>query len=198
MSRPTFRTRRLEETDTGQYTELLYDDGETDEVLVCAAHGGRIEPGTAEQAVELAARLPEASCWACLGYDDERNPFDLWHPASSAVSPDEYPLLGEIADRGFRRVVSFHGLGDERGLVGGGIDAATKRRVSDRLADAVTAPVKPVSDGRYAGVSPKNFVNWLSRDGAGGLQLEQGRAVRDDQRRAVVAALEELFEEGVL
>ncbi|ELZ14675.1 hypothetical protein C477_19879 [Haloterrigena salina JCM 13891] len=198
MTRATVRTHRLEETDTGHYTEFLYDDGENDEVLVCAAHGGQVEPWTAEQAIALTTRLPSASCWACLGYDDLRNPFELWHPPSSSFSPEEYPLLDEIADRGFETVVSFHGLGADRVLVGGGTDTETKRRVSDRLETAVSAPVESVSSGPYAGVSPNNFVNWLSRDGAGGLQLEQSRAVRDEERAAVVGALEALRSDGVL
>ncbi|WP_121742204.1 poly-gamma-glutamate hydrolase family protein [Natronorubrum halophilum] len=198
MTRPPVRTHRLEETETGAYTELLYDDGANEEVLVCAAHGGHIEPGTAEQAVELAARLPNASCWACLGYDEQHSPFELWHPPSSAFGPEAYPLLAEIAERDFETVISFHGLGDDRVLVGGGTDADTKRRVGDRLESAVTASVEPVSAGRYAGVSPNNFVNWLSREGSGGLQLEQSRTVRIDEYDAVVSVLEELLEDGVL
>ncbi|ELY42984.1 poly-gamma-glutamate hydrolase family protein [Natronorubrum tibetense] len=197
MTPASFRTHRLAETDTGHYTELLSDNGSNDEVLVCAAHGGHVEPGTAEQALDLAARLPQASCWACLGYDRQGSPFELWHPPSSAFSPDDYPLLAEIADRGFETVVSFHGLGDDRVLVGGGIDAGTKRAVSDRLENVVTPPVEPVSTGPYAGVSSNNFVNWLARDG-GGLQLEQSRTVRIDERDAVNSVLEGLLEAGVL
>ncbi|WP_436347506.1 poly-gamma-glutamate hydrolase family protein [Natronorubrum sp. FCH18a] len=197
MTPASFRTHRLEETDTGHYTELLSNDGKNDGVLVCAAHGGHVEPGTAEQAVDLAARLPAASCWACLGYDERQSPFELWHPPSSAFSPDEYPLLAEIADRNFETVVSFHGLGDDRVLVGGRIDTDAKRYVSDRLEDAVSSPVESVSTGPYAGVNPGNFVNWLARDGRG-LQLEQSRTVRIDERDAVNSVLEGLLEEDVL
>ncbi|WP_265110359.1 poly-gamma-glutamate hydrolase family protein [Halosolutus halophilus] len=198
MTRSTFRTRLLERTETGRLTELLYDDGVTDEVLVCAAHGGRVEPGTAEQAVELAARLPNASCWACLGYDEANREFDLWHPPSSAIAPDEYPLLGEIADRGFETVISLHGLGDDRVVVGGAIDGAIKRRVADRLDGTVTAPVDAVSDGPYGGVSPANFVNWLAAGDRGGIQIEQSLPVRTREADAVVSALESLVREETL
>lgn len=196
MSRPTITTQPLERTDTGHYSELLYDDGSNDEVLVCAAHGGRVEPGTAEQALELATRLSDASCWACLGYHEDGEEFDLWHPPSSAIGPDEYPLLETIADRGFETVISLHGLAGDRVVVGGGIDLAVKRRVSDRLDAAVTPPVEAVSDGPYAGASPNNFVNWLARGDRGGLQLEQSLVVREDERDRVVAALEALIEDG--
>ena len=198
MTRPTVTTRRLEQTETGRYTEYLYDDGKTDEVLVCAAHGGQVEPGTAEAAIELATRLPDAACWACFGYDDERSAFDRYHPPSSSFSPAEYPLLGRIADRGFETVISLHGLGDDRVVVGGGIDAAVKRRVGARLDEAVEPPVETASDGPYAGVSPRNFVNWLARDGRGGLQLEQSPAVRETERDAVVGTLEALVADGSL
>lgn len=194
MSRPTITTQPLERTATGHYTELLYDDGSNDAVLVCAAHGGRVEAGTAEQALELATRLSDASCWACLGYDADGDEFEQWHPPSSAIDPADYPLLESIADRGFETVISLHGLAGDRVVVGGGIDIDCKRRVSDRLDDAVTAPVEAVSDGPYAGVSPNNFVNWLARGDRGGLQLEQSLAVREDESDRVVAALETLVE----
>ncbi len=188
----------LERTETGRLTELLYDDESNDEVLVCAAHGGRIEPGTAEQAIDLAARLPNASCWACLGYDDVCSEFDLWHPPSSAVSPDDYPLLGEVADRGFETVISFHGLEDDRVLVGGAIDEGVKRRVVERFAGAVSDPVEIVADGPYGGVSPANFVNWLAASDRGGLQLEQSARARIREPDAVVSALESLVREDRL
>ena len=193
MTRPTLTTRPLERTETGHYSELLYDDGANDEVLICAAHGGDVEPETAEEALELATRLPDATCWACVGYDDERSAFERYHPPSSAFSPAEYPLLGRIADRGFETVISLHGLGDDRVIVGGDIDAAVKRRVGARLDEAVEPPVETASDGPYAGVSPRNFVNWLARDGRGGLQLEQSLAVRETARDDVVGALESLL-----
>jgi phage replication-related protein YjqB (UPF0714/DUF867 family) len=197
VSRPTITTRPLERTATGHYTEFLYDDGSNDEVLVCAAHGGGVEPGTAEQAVELATRLPDASCWACLGYDDDGDAFDRWHPPSSAIEPEEYPLLESIADRGFGTVISLHGLAGDRVVVGGGIDAGVKRRVSERLEAAVTGTVEAVSDGPYAGVSPDNFVNWLARGDRGGLQIEQSPAVRADESDRVVDALAALVADGL-
>ncbi|MFC4436825.1 MULTISPECIES: poly-gamma-glutamate hydrolase family protein [Natrialbaceae] len=197
MARSTITTRPLEVTETGHLTELLYDDGSSDEVLICAAHGGRVEPGTAEQALELATRLPAASCWTRLGYADEGDAFDLWHPPSSAIDPESYPLLEEIADRGFETVISLHGLADDRVLVGGGIDDDTKRAVASRLETAVTLSVETVSDGPYAGASPNNFVNWLAADG-GGLQLEQGLTVREREADAVASTLETALAEEIL
>ena len=83
MPRPLLTTNPIEVTDTGHLTELLYDDGENDEVLVCAAHGGAVEPGTAEQAIELATRLG-ATCWACVGFDTDAGAADYPQPTCSS------------------------------------------------------------------------------------------------------------------
>lgn len=192
MSRATLTTRPLEVTETGHYTELLYDDGATDGLVCCAAHGGRIEPGTAELALELAVAAG-GSCWACLGDDEERNEFERWHAPSSAIGPDAYPLLERIADRGFETVVSVHGLADDEVYVGGRTDEGEKRRVASALDEALPLPVEVVSSGPYGGVSPNNFVNWLARDD-GGLQLELGPTARRTEATAVRSALESWLE----
>jgi phage replication-related protein YjqB (UPF0714/DUF867 family) len=173
------------------FIEFLYDDGSNVDVVICAAHGGRIEPGTAKQAIKLASQLSNATCWACLGYDEEGNEFEQWHPASTAISPADYPLLDKIAHRGFDTVISLHGLVDDRLLVGGGVDTEVKHYVRDHLTESITTPVETVSEGPYAGVSPDNFVNWLAKDG-GGLQLEQGPSIRDEDADTVIAALKTL------
>lgn len=197
MPRPTIATNPVETTASGHLTELLYDDGVNDDLLVCAAHGGAVEPGTGEQALELATRLG-ATCWACFGYDSDVGAFDAFHPASSDIDPAEYALLGDIADRGFETVISLHGLGSEGILVGGGVSQSVKRRVSDRLAEAVSVPVDvAAADGEYAGTDPDNFVNWLAADDRG-LQLEQGKTPRAEESGAVLRALESLVRSDVV
>jgi phage replication-related protein YjqB (UPF0714/DUF867 family) len=193
---PTITTHLLERTETGHRTEFLYDDGDNDEVAVCAAHGGGIEPGTGEQAVELAVRLRDATCWACLGYDRETNEFEQFHETSTAIDPGDYPLLDAIADRGFETVLSFHGLADEGLVVGGGIDERVKRLVGERLDDVVTPDARVVSEGQYAGMSDDNFVNWLAAGPGGGLQIEQGPTVRVEESGVVVDVLEDLLASG--
>jgi phage replication-related protein YjqB (UPF0714/DUF867 family) len=196
VARPTIRTQPFEVTGSGHLTEFLYDDGHNDGTLVCAAHAGDVEPGTGEQAIELATRLG-ATCWACFGYDDDVGAFDAFHPPSSEMSPAEYPLLDTIADRGFETVLSLHGLGDERVLVGGGVEAGVKRRVREALDASLSIDVETVSEGRYAGQSPDNFVNWLAADGRG-LQLEQGKTARAGQSDATLDVLASLLRDGDL
>lgn len=197
VPRPTITTNPVTVEDEAHLTELLYDDGDDDEVVVCAAHGGRVEPGTAEQAIELATRLPAATCWVTLGFDADGGEFERFHPPSTAVTPDAYPLLDRVADRGFATVVSLHGLAEGGVLVGGAVDDARKRTVRDSLDAALAVDVEVVTEGPYAGVHPENVVNWLAADGAG-LQLEQGPAVRDDEGDAVVGTLRTLVADGTL
>jgi phage replication-related protein YjqB (UPF0714/DUF867 family) len=197
VSRQTLLTNPVDETETGHLTELLYDDGENDDVLVCAGHGGAVEPGTAEQAVELATKI-DATAWATLGFDGDVGAFEAFHPPASDIDTDTYDLLDTIAERGFDSVVSLHGLDADEVLVGGGVDKSTKSTVRDRLDAALSVPVSIASsDGPYAGTSEANFVNWLAADGAG-LQLEQGDTARRLESAAVTAALDALLDEGII
>jgi len=195
VSERRIETAVLDVSDSGHLVELRYDDGESDDRLVCAAHGGAVEPGTAERALELATRLPGTVCWSCLG-QDEGGAFDAYHPPSSSFEPASYPLLGAVAKREFASVLSLHGLADDEILVGGATDPEHKRRVRDALAATVSVPVETVSTGAYAGTSPDNFVNWLAADG--GLQLELGPTPRGEEGEAVVDCLAGLCREGVL
>jgi len=183
------RTEPIAETESGHLTEFLYDDYENDGTLVCAAHAGRVEPGTGELAVELAMGLPAASCWATFGFDSAVGAYERWHPPSKSFDPEEYPLLDAVADRGFETVLSVHGLGRDEVLVGGRVDLARKAAVADRLDDALSIPARAVSDGDYAGTHPENFVNWLAVDGAG-LQVELGETARTGEAAAVLDVLE--------
>jgi phage replication-related protein YjqB (UPF0714/DUF867 family) len=197
VARQTLRTNPVEVTATGHLTELLYDDGENDDLLVCAGHGGAVEPGTAEQAIELATAL-DATAWATLGFDGDVGAFEAFHLPASAVGTETYDLLGTIASRGFASVVSLHGLAEDEVLVGGGLPENTKATVRDRLDAALSVPVSVASaTGAYAGTSDANFVNWLAANGSG-LQLEQGDTARRLESDAVAATLESLLADGTI
>lgn len=195
MTRSRITTHHWEATGTGHVTELLYDDGENDGILVCALHGGNVEPGTAEQALELATRLPAATCWARLGYDEEVGAFEAWHPPSSEVGPADHPLLAEVANRGFETVLSLHGRADEEVVVGGRADDARKRTVGAALDDALPIPVRTVADGPYGGVNPENPVNRLAA-GEGGVQLELAPSARSEHSETVLEVLSSLLTAG--
>jgi len=180
VTRRFISTQPVEVSETAHLIEMLYDDGSHDGTVVCAGHGGAVEPGTAELALELAMDAERAVCWATLGYEGDGSAFERFHPPSKAIDPPEYPLLGEIADRGFEHVLSIHGLADDEVIVGGGTDESVKESVADRLDSALSVPVRAVTDGQYSGTHPENFVNWLAESG-GGLQLELGPTARSDE-----------------
>lgn len=194
MSRRFISTQPVEIDDTGHLLELLYDDRDNEGTLVCAGHGGAVEPGTAELALEVATATDDASCWATFGHASEGSAFERFHPPSTALSREEYDLLDRIADRGFEHVLSIHGLADDEVLVGGATDDETKADVAQRLDDSLPVPVRVVTDGQYAGTHPENFVNWLAGSG-GGLQLELGATVRGERRAQLRAELLDLLEE---
>lgn len=185
--------------DDGRFVEELIDDGEAGGLVAVAPHGGHVEPATGLQAARLAARVAArggaATCWRCRGTVPGDGAFDRWHVPSTDLDPAEFPLLARVADRGFDRAVAFHGYGGGRVLVGGAAPEAEKRRVADAVAAVVDAPVAVTASGPYGGTSPDNLVNWLT-DGAGGVQLEQSAAVRDDAWRAVADAVAGVLTDG--
>jgi phage replication-related protein YjqB (UPF0714/DUF867 family) len=189
VTRRFISTQPVEVSERAHLIELLYDDGSHDGTVICAGHGGAVEPGTAELALELATSAERAVCWATLGYEGDGSAFERFHPPSTALSPEEYPLLGEISDRGFDDVLSIHGLADDEVLVGGATEHSVKSEVAERLDSALSVPVQVTTAGEYAGTHPENFVNWLA-DSKGGLQLELGPTARSDEVEAVRSVLE--------
>jgi phage replication-related protein YjqB (UPF0714/DUF867 family) len=197
MGRRRLTTRPVEVTATGHLLELLYDDGETGDLLFCAGHGGDVEPGTAELALRLATSHETAACWVTLGHESEGGAFDAWHPPATSIAPAEYPLLDRIADRGFQTVLSIHGLADDEVLVGGAVDEMVKTRVARRLETDLSVPVAVASDGQYAGTHPENFVNWLAADDAG-LQLELGPTARGPEGDTLERSVRSLLDDGLV
>jgi phage replication-related protein YjqB (UPF0714/DUF867 family) len=177
--------------------EFLYDDGELNDLLVCAGHGGAVEPGTAEAAIELATDRKEAVCWATFGEESDGSAFDRWHPPSTGFDPERFPLLGRIEGRGFETVVSIHGLADDEVLVGGAVAEETKAAVADRLRPRLSVPVSVATESAYAGTHPENFVNWLAADGAG-LQLELGATARGPESELLREELHAMLDADLL
>ena len=185
-------TVTLDENSTGEFTETLIDDGENDELLVCAPHGGHIEPGTAKQARYVAKQLGSCcTAWICEG-TSSKSAFDEWHVPSVEISTVQFPLLRRIVHRGFKHVVSFHGCTPDKLIVGGRADFRTRVALVKKLAGGVDFPTELSFGGSYGGVSPYNIVNWLA-DSFGGLQVEQGRKIRDKYWKAVATTVADFF-----
>ena len=177
----------------GSFTESL--QAGDDRLAVLAPHGGEIEAYTDGQAERLADRLG-ATAWVCRGTWAGWEAFDRWHITANDLHPASFPALGRIADRGFDRAVSFHAW-----LTNGvGVGGAASREVREAVRDAIAAAIDGdydvflVEDPAYRGDRPENVVNWLTGDGASGIQLEQGGAVRSAYGEAIVDAVADALE----
>ncbi len=183
-----------------EYGEFLEDDGSQTEVVFTAPHGGVIESYTDEQAEWAQVRVAtyhnkDASSWTCKGWQSEIGAFDAWHITSTEINPDQYTELGSIASRGFEYAVSFHGYSGSDILVGGGADTTLKNEVKAAIEDAVDEAftVTVVSSGEYAGISPDNFVNWLTSSGDNGIQIEQPYSARSGYGQDIAEAVADVF-----
>jgi len=172
----------------GSFLEAVAEGG--DHLVACAPHGGQMEEWTDAQAEALAADLG-GTAWVCRGRWPDWEAFHRWHVTSNDIHPASFPKLGAIADQGFDRAVSFHAWRKEGVGVGGAAPRELRVDVRDAIDEAVGEdhPVTLASDDRYRGDSPENVVNWLTADGASGIQIEQGRAVREDHREDIAEAV---------
>jgi phage replication-related protein YjqB (UPF0714/DUF867 family) len=181
----------------GEFVERLDDNGVCTGLVVLAPHGGGIEAGTDQQAEYLAAALPNTSSWRCKGWRPGGGSSKRWHITSTIISPNSFPGLATIADRGFAYAVSFHGMKAEGVVVGGGAPVELRSLIRDAIADALDGDAGPVivadEDHPLGGDSPHNVVNWLTAGGNGGVQLEQNKKVRKDYGEVVAEAVASVF-----
>ena len=188
---------QAEETD--EFVERLSDDGSQSGLLVLAPHGGDIEPHTDEQAIRVALRVDGATVWLCKGFSQGPGTAARFHITSDEIREECFPLLGNVASRGFRYAVSFHGFVQPEPTIlvsGAGPDwlklwvaAAVRRRISDA---GITVRVGRKGEP-FNGDDPANIVNRLTLGGHGGVQLEQTIEARSDHGLAIADAVAGVF-----
>lgn len=196
----TDKTKSWLETNN-EYGEILTESSTThSDIVICAPHGGIIENYTDEEADWMYSRLvshhsKDASSWVACGWQDAIGAFDAWHITSTDISRDSFSKLDQIGDRGFTYAVSFHGFSEDDIYVGGGASSTLKNEVKTAIENAVGTAydVVVVSSGAYSGVSPDNFVNWLTSGGSGGVQIEQPYGARRDYGQAIAEAVADVF-----
>lgn len=184
-----------------EYGEILTETNTTHtKIVVCAPHGGIIENYTDEMADWMYARLAshhskDASCWTVCGWQSAIGAFDAWHITSSDISRTSFSKLDQIGDRGFTYAVSFHGFGEDSIMVGGGASSALKTEVANAIDTAISSAydVDVVSSGPYGGVSPDNFVNWLTSGGSGGVQIELPYGARQNYGQTIAEAVADVY-----
>jgi phage replication-related protein YjqB (UPF0714/DUF867 family) len=181
-----------------EFVERLVDDGINTGLCVIAPHGGTIEIETDRQAEAVTVALG-CSSWICKGWKQDGGSYERWHITSTKLSPNSFPGLGVIANRGFELVCSFHGMATGGVLIGGAgpleIKQMLQAAIMASLSDTSIAVDIATATDEFNGDSPTNVVNWLTEDGFGGIQIEQGRAVRIDHWQEVVEGVVHVFEQ---
>jgi phage replication-related protein YjqB (UPF0714/DUF867 family) len=193
---PTLTDAEAEEE--SEFVERLDDDGSHSGLVALAPHGGMIENYTDEQAERVAAALAakDVSSWRCKGWKSGGGAYTRWHITSTEIDRRSFPLLDQIADRGFQYAVAFHGFGDPEILIGGGGPMTLKEQIRDAIAPVVGGTTVRIAepDDPFNGDDPANLVNWLTSGGSGGIQIEQSYAARRDYWMAIADAVAEVFD----
>ncbi len=183
----------------GELVERLDDDGLNTGLLIMAPHGGQLEPPTDLQAERVAQQIggPRVSTWRCRGYQTPggKSAFDRWHITSTDISPISYPLLGRVASRRFAYAVSFHGMVEDRILIGGSGPSRLKVEIRDAIREALAATTIKVDialpGDANGGRDPKNIVNRYVD--AGGIQIEQSLRARRDHWKEIADAVAQVY-----
>ena len=189
-----------EAKERGEVVERLDDDGKNTGLLIMAPHGGQLEPPTDLQAARVAQQLgipQQVTTWRCLGYPTKggKSAFERWHITSTEISEASYPLLGKLARRRFRYAVSFHGMVDDRVLIGGSGPNQLKTEIRDAIRQALagTSIVVDIAlpGDANGGKDPKNIVNRYVE--AGGIQIEQSNRARREHWKQIADAVAQVY-----
>lgn len=182
-----------------EFVERLSDNGRQRRLIALAPHGGTIERQTDLQAERVATILgpTRASAWRCKGFKTGGGALEAWHITSSDISDASFPRLRKVARRGFAHAVAFHGFSNAGVLIGGAAPEDVKQAVADAIRDVLRGSTirvrlaQPEDD--LDGNDPKNIVNRLTREGAGGVQIEQSAAARDRFWEPIATAVAETY-----
>jgi phage replication-related protein YjqB (UPF0714/DUF867 family) len=182
----------------GELIERLDDDGRNTGLLIMAPHGGEVEPPTDLQAERLAEKLAgkPVSNWRCKAYHPRggKAAFERWHITSTDISEASYPLLAKVATRKFEYAVSFHGMTDDRILIGGAAPTRLRTEIRDAIRLAINDPKVAVDlampGDANGGKDPKNIVN---RYTTAGVQIEQSPRARREHWREIADAVARVF-----
>jgi phage replication-related protein YjqB (UPF0714/DUF867 family) len=192
-----------EATKQSEFIEQLTDNGRRNKLIVIAPHGGAIEAHTDEQAERVIAQLaPKAvTCWRCKGWDRDHQggAARRWHITSTDISEKSFPLLNSVIFRGFRYAVAFHGMHDERILLGGCAHEDLKKEIKDAIERATAGSGIPVvfatRNDHFNGNDPRNIVNRLTARSTtkGSIQIEQSLHARTQYGIAIADAVADVY-----
>jgi phage replication-related protein YjqB (UPF0714/DUF867 family) len=195
-----------------EFTETLHIDDYSSDILVMAYHSGDIENNTDESAHWLHKKCREygvnTDVYTSGGWGKQN--FSRWHVGSSSMHLRSFPKLRQVAHRQYDMAISFHvhdvPNNDEspKVLVGGRVEKSLRERTADRLDDALPSKYDYITDHdqhSMMGASHENVVNWVTRNGESGLQIEVTPRISQIHRKTVgrevaLAVLEHLGRDG--
>jgi phage replication-related protein YjqB (UPF0714/DUF867 family) len=182
-----------------EFVERVADDGLHEGFICIAPHGGHIDLKTDFQADRVHKAMVGTSMWMCKGFTEGGGAFRQWHTTSNDISPNSFPELKKIVNskRKFKHCVAFHGMAEGGVLIGGLGPESLKlqlQRVIREKIDNDSIPVRLATwNDCCNGLSNRNIVNWLTKGGLGGIQIEQDRKVRHKYWQCVADAVIEVF-----
>lgn len=181
-----------------EYVERFTDGGASG-LAICAIHGGGIEPWTDDEAERISSLLSSSdhSTYTCKGWKQGGGPYTRWHITSTEVSPRSFSGIGTMQSRQFQYAVSLHGFSGSREVViGGAAPLEIRQRISSSIAAALPSnyTVRIAVDGEpIDGNDPSNFVNYITKDMSGGIQLEQTLDARTTYWQQIAGAIASVF-----
>ncbi|UBF23116.1 poly-gamma-glutamate hydrolase domain-containing protein [Haloarcula virus HCTV-16] len=171
------------------------------QLLVTAPHAGFVEGETSNIARTVADNL-NAPLWIHEGTRRGGGSFRRWHITSSDVNKG-FPQMEKLP-HDYPFVLAIHGFSEPPdGIICGGTASLELRKklcfdyikpgIGDT--DIFLHGFNAGPDIPFAGTRPDNFMNRMSENRQGGIQLEFPREIRDDQqkRRWVKEALTRFF-----
>lgn len=188
------------ESDLAEY----YREDDSHRVCITAPHGGFMESGTTAETRATAAYL-ESSYWICEGRRRGGGSFDRWHITSSDIDQG-FPKFKDMR-KDYDYALSWQGWTRNYLLVGG----TAPQDFRETLGKDYLQPLFENDDGtleyevivygldsdqndeNFAGDSPLNFLNRMTKNGDGGIQIEQPFDVRTNRWRDVAQATARFF-----
>jgi phage replication-related protein YjqB (UPF0714/DUF867 family) len=192
--------------DNGELIELLTPpNSQNRKLIVIAPHGGNIEPRTDEQAEHVRMNLPPecVTTWICKGFkkpdspEEEHDAHKRWHITATEISERSFPKLRTIIQPKFEYAIAFHGMEENFICVGGNAESADAGLIEE-IRDSIkgklnVSSIEVVATACGGGFSSDDPCNIVNRLGVKGIQIEQGKVIREghwkDIAQAVVDAI---------
>jgi len=190
------RSEALEQDRNRCYNIL--ETKEQSNIIVTAPHCGGIEVNTFDVGGKLVDLL-NCDWWNFSAHQKGGGTFNRWHITSADINTG-FQKLKEIKDKDWQHCISIHGYegkvsGDPLLIGGRGPDKLKKhiawyldKHLPDERSYDLAIAFESDEWQDYNGFKTNNFVNYLTKNGDGGIQYELPRDCRDNHAEEVAKA----------